>query len=120
MRSRLSGWLYIILGLAVIGLVSQLFTNTAQFMKTILYVIGFSIVVFFIIRAIFFNNKARSNDMRKYKQAVRQSKLKYKHRSEQQPIPTFKRTKRNKVKRRATHLRVIDGHKSKRKNRATF
>lgn len=114
------GLIYLIIGLAALGLVSQLFTNTAQFFKSILYVIGFSVVLFFIVRTIFFRNRARSNEMRKYKQAVKQSQLKYKHRS--QPTSTFKRTQEGKrpVKRRASHLRVIDGHKSKRKNRATF
>lgn len=116
---RRKGWIYLIIGLACFGLISQLFTNTAQFFKTILYVIGFSVVVFFLIRMIFFRNSARSSDMRKYKQAVKQSQLKYKHRS--QSKPTFKRTQRHRpIKRRASHLRVIDGHKSKNKNRATF
>jgi|SRR5690625_1771555 len=115
--ARYSTWLYIIFGLALIGLMSQLFTNTGEFFKSLVYIIGFSAILFFIIRFIFFRNKSQTSDMKKYRRAVKQSKLKYKHHTKAKKQAKRPRHRR----RRASHLRVIDGHKNaKRKNRATF
>ncbi|MGY0693017.1 SA1362 family protein [Virgibacillus sp. FSP13] len=120
-RNKFSILIYIIIGLAVIGLVSQLFTNTTSFITSIFTMIGFGLAVFAVIYFVFLRNRAPSSDMKKYKQAVKQSKSKYKDTKKQ---PQTKHTQplqmKKKTHKRASHLRVIDGNKHKRKNRATF
>ncbi|WP_246187537.1 SA1362 family protein [Ornithinibacillus caprae] len=121
--NKLSTFIYIIIGLAAIGLISQLFTNTVDFLLNILIMVGFGAAIFAVVYFLFLKKRAPSTDMKKYKQAVRQSKTKYKqntsmnmkpsqHRSQQVPI-------KKKIKKRPNHLRVIDGNKSKRKKRAS-
>ncbi|RYG74668.1 hypothetical protein EU245_00320 [Lentibacillus lipolyticus] len=115
---------YSIIGLAVIGVITQLFTNTASFLTSILMMIGFAAAVFAVIYFFMFRKGgSASSDAKKYKQAVKQSKSKYnqnqikpKHNTSQQQTKAMKK----KPHKRASHLRVIDGNKSKRKNRASF
>ncbi|MBT2214430.1 hypothetical protein KK120_01120 [Virgibacillus dakarensis] len=120
-RNIVSVFIYLIIGLAAIGLVSQLFTNTASFFTSIFTMLGVGIAVFAVIYFVFLRKRTPSNDMKKYKQAVKQSKAKYKTKAKStkqvhsQPLPTKK-----KATKRASHLRVIDGNKHKRKNRASF
>ncbi|GAA0443556.1 hypothetical protein GCM10008983_21000 [Lentibacillus halophilus] len=123
-RGKFSLVVYAIIGLAIIGIITQLFTNTASFLMSILTMIGLAVVVFAFVYFIFFRkSSASSSDAKKYKQAVKQSKSKY---SQKQPKPndtTSKQqspTTKKKTNKRASHLRVIDGNKSKRKNRASF
>ncbi len=75
----------------------------------------------------FFIRPRTSNDIKKYKKAVKQSKAKYKQdqpskktiaKATKKQAPLL--NKRRNSKARATHLRVIEGNKQKRKNRATF
>ncbi|API90517.1 hypothetical protein J32TS6_02190 [Virgibacillus pantothenticus] len=123
-RKSISIPVYMIIGLAVIGLTTQLFTNTVSFINSMLISIGVGVVLFTIIYFLFIRKKNSSNEMKKYKQAVKQSKAKYHHQkpvhkataAKEQPSNAL-RKKRNK---RAAHLRVIDGNKHKRKDRASF
>src|SRR5699024_320871 len=114
---------YVIIGLAVIGVVTQLFTNTASFLTSIFTMLGFGIAIFAVMYFVFFKKRTPSNETKKYKQAVKQSKVKY---SSQQNKPKYpsKRSQpfslKKKSNKRPSHLRVIDGNKSKRKNRASF
>lgn len=85
------------------------------------------LIIFGIIYFVFIKNKAPSNDMKKYKKAVRQSKAKYKkdnsHLTKSTKITNQKKTnliKKNRTKRSAAHLKVIDGNKTKRKDRASL
>ncbi|MFD2045981.1 SA1362 family protein [Ornithinibacillus salinisoli] len=122
----LKNFIYIIIGLAIVGLISQLFTNTTNFLLNILITIGFGAAIFAVIYFLFLKKRTASPDMKKYKQAVKQSKVKYKqqhdpnvkssttHRTQQQ-VPLKKKIS----KKRPNHLRVIDGNKSKRKKRAS-
>ena len=121
-RSKFSIIAYIIIGLGVIGFISQFFTNPLTLLKSILITLAISILVFSIIYFLFLRNRSTSSDMRKYNKAVKQSKLKYQSKSIQPNRPQIKqqlqtRRRRNK---NAPHLRVIEGNKSKRRNRATF
>lgn len=78
--------------------------------------LGIGVAIFAVF--FLFLSKGRDNDdeMKKYKQAVKQSKIKY-NRTSNKPRQTRPVKIKNK---RASHLRVIEGNKSKRKNRATF
>lgn len=112
-----------IIGLAAVGLVSQLFTNTVSFFTSIFIMIGVGIVMFAVIYFVFLNKKTSTNEMKKYKKAVKQSKTKYKQeKPANYSVNATKKSDNQKKKRnkRATHLRVIDGNKSKRKDRASF
>ncbi|ASN05271.1 SA1362 family protein [Virgibacillus necropolis] len=120
-RNKFSAFLYIILGLAAIGLLTQLFTNTVDFLTNIMVMLGIGLAIFAVIYVFFFRKRASSNDMKKYKSAVKQSKSKYAPKNFT-ISDSAKRKQSSQIKRktskRATHLRVIDGNKHKRKNRA--
>ncbi|GAB3052119.1 SA1362 family protein [Virgibacillus ainsalahensis] len=119
-RNKISILVYVLIGLAVIGVVSQLFTNTVDFFKNIFIMLVIGAAIFTLFYFLFLKKRAPSNEMKKYKKAVKQSKAKYKqhepankpavNNNKQKPLQTKK-----KINRRASHLRVIDGNKSKKK-----
>ncbi|CDQ39685.1 SA1362 family protein [Virgibacillus salexigens] len=124
-RKSISIPVLIILCLAAVGLISQLFTNTANFFSSLFVSIGVGIAIFAVFYFVFIRKRTSPNEMKKYKQAVKQSKAKY---HQVQPgknttttpkvqQPSSPKRKRNK---KAAHLRVIDGNKHKRKDRASF
>ncbi|MFS0672788.1 SA1362 family protein [Ornithinibacillus sp. 179-J 7C1 HS] len=108
--------IYGIVGLAVLGLIIQLFGNTTGFLLNILVSIIIGITIFGLIYFFILGGRNKSTDAKKYKQAVRQSKSKYSH-TNQTPIIKQQQTNplKKKSKKRPSHLRVIDGNKSKRK-----
>ncbi|WP_246206612.1 SA1362 family protein [Virgibacillus ihumii] len=124
MNNKFSIVVYTVIGLAVIGVVSQLFTNTASFLTTVFMMLVFGAAIsalayFFLIR-----KRNPTSDSRKFKQAVKQSKAKYantkakpKYKSSKSSKPVQPKKRKHK---RASHLRVIDGNKSKRKDQANF
>ncbi|WP_430785320.1 SA1362 family protein [Virgibacillus flavescens] len=121
-RNKFSIFIYAIVALAGIGLLSQLFTNPVNFLSNILLMLGIGLAIFSAIYFFFFRKRNTSNDMKKYKTAVRQSKSKYAAKNYNAIAGNAKKKPPTQVKRkatkRATHLRVIDGNK--RKKRATF
>ncbi|MFA8438818.1 SA1362 family protein [Pueribacillus sp. YX66] len=116
--------------LAVIGFTAYLFKEPTRLLQMLL-IYGLIFGIFFAVYRIFFRNKTNGSD-RKYEQAVKQSKkrLKQKHKSrikaphlrvvgsnphklkKQKPSLTKKNEKHN--------FTVIEGRKSKKKNRALF
>ncbi len=48
-RNKFSLLVYAIIGLAVIGVITQLFTNTASFLTSILTMVGFAAAIFAVI-----------------------------------------------------------------------
>lgn len=123
-RSKFSIVVYIIIGLAVIGLISQLFGNTINFLTNILIMFGIGVAVFALLYYFVLKKRTPSNsdDMKKYKKAVKQSKSKYKQTSYNAAPKQTKPVVAQKKKRtkRATHLKVIEGNKTKRKDRASL
>ncbi|MGP4061739.1 SA1362 family protein [Halobacillus litoralis] len=135
MRKWMTPVMYTLIGLAIFFVAIQLFTNTSSFLTSIVMMIGIAALLYGAIYFFFLRNRGfgggtggNRNDMKKYKQAVKQSKQKYK-----QPSPPVKKTNAaktpaksspfSKKKRKRTNtpqLRVIEGNKSKDKNRATF
>lgn len=114
-RSKFSIVVYAIIGLAVIGIVSQLFTNPATLFRNILIMIGMSVVVLAVFYFIFVRKRTSSNndEMKKYKQAVKQSQRKYKKPNIKKSINNDQNKQaiqlKRKNKRRTSHLRVING-----------
>lgn len=118
-RNKFSWLIYLIIGLAAIGLISQLFTDPANFIMGIFITIGIGIALFAVLYFVFLRKRAPSSEMKKYKQAVRQSKSKYNSSPKHTQVKQSPKM-RKKATKRASHLRVIDGNKHKRKNRASF
>lgn len=109
-----------IIGLAVFGLMAQLILQPARLFINLLMAVGIGIVIFFIFYLLF-RSRISANEMKKYRKAVRQSKAKYSKWGNQDKTAAKKQPSLIRKKRRnAAHLRVIDGNKSKRKNRASF
>lgn len=118
-RKRGSFIVYAIIGLAIIGITSQLITNPGALFKSILSTIVIGLLLFGIFYFFFVKRRHTTNEDKKYKQAVRQSQLKYdNHPSNPKKHNRF--TTNKKRKNNASHLRVIEGKKGKNKNRATF
>ncbi|MET3684297.1 membrane-anchored glycerophosphoryl diester phosphodiesterase (GDPDase) [Alkalibacillus flavidus] len=104
--------LYIIIGLAVIGLLGQLIVNPLSFVESMLTTIGLAVVIggilYFVLKRFRFGSKTSSA----YRKAVKQSKKKYgnvdknmgynQHINKPTPI---------KKQRRQSHLTVIKGNK---------
>lgn len=127
-RSKTAILVYLIVGLAVIGLFSQLFGNTKNFLLNIFVMIGVAVIIFGVFYYFISRKRGTSDETKKYKQAVKQSKQKYQQNpslGKAEDNPRGKKTTKStainrKGKKRATHLRVIEGNKSKGKDRATF
>lgn len=92
---------YSLIGLASIGLISFLINNPFALLRSVLTLIIFATVIYFILR-LFLKGKTDSKEMKKYKQALKQSRKRY------EP----KRASKGKRK-RPSYLRVIDGNKDK-------
>lgn len=126
-RNKITYFFYFIMVLAVFGLITQLFGNTRGFLTSMLTMVIFAVVIFGLLYFLMNRTRGSSNEMKKYKQAVKQSKTKYQPATSKNPVqpPTPKRkptTIGRKGKKRPTHLRVIEGNgdKHKGKDRATF
>ncbi len=114
-HNKLQFILYILILLAIIGVVSSLIQNPSSFLVQIFMMIVIAFVVFLIFSFIMQRRNPQANsEMKKYRQAVKQSKEKYK---KQRPLQTVKRNQPSSVKmkkkriKRPSHLRVIEGKK---------
>ncbi|HLR01811.1 MAG TPA: SA1362 family protein [Virgibacillus sp.] len=127
-RSKFTMVVYFVIALAVIGVISQLMTSPGSFFRHILITLGMAVVLFGVFYYFFIKRKhTQSDEMKKYKQAVKQSNAKYKEQkgASVQKTETYRKPEsqpsvsKRKVKKRS-HLRVIDGYKDKNKdNRAS-
>src|SRR5690625_6809914 len=97
-----NGIFIVIASLALFGFIVSLFRNPMALLTSILSLVLFGAIVVFIIH-LFSRNRRSTNEMKKYKQAVKQSKERY------------QQTKRRR-RRRPSHLRVIEDRKSTRLN----
>jgi uncharacterized membrane protein YgaE (UPF0421/DUF939 family) len=126
MFRRVNPLIYVIIAFAIVGLVTSFVTNTAEFFKALLMTIGFVVLFTGIIYLI--RSRSNTNEFsRKYKKAVKQSKRKYGSSNDTKQYAMAVRTQRKwkadstRQKRRdVPHLRVIEGKKDKKKNRAFF
>ncbi len=130
-RKWITPVIYALIALAVFYVGIKLTTDTSAFLKMIIMTIGMAAVLYGAIYFFFLRNRTGSlgsrNEMKKYKQAVKQSKQKYKAppvikksttiKAQAKPSP-FNQKKRKRPN--VPHLRVIEGSKNKGKNRASF
>lgn len=121
-RSKFSIVVYAIIALGVIGFVTQFFANPFSILKSLLMMVVVGIIVFALIYFLFLRNRTNTSHMRKYNKAVKQSQLKYQNKNAQRNQTNLNRQglMRKRKNKNAPHLRVIEGNKSKRRNRATF
>jgi len=127
-RTKFTVIVYFIIVLAVIGVISQLFTSPGSFFKSILVTLGMAVILFGILYFFFLRkSSSNSNEMKKYKQAVKQSNAKYKEhkqvflqKTKDGKRPVKQPSQPKKKARRRSHLRVIDGYKDKDKDRASY
>ncbi|MFC0299317.1 SA1362 family protein [Virgibacillus soli] len=124
LRNFITKMFYVVIVLAIIGLGISLFTNTLKFLTSIFLSIVFAAILFGILYFVFTRNRtgsASNQEMKKYRQAVKQSKKRYQsnekasHTRTQHPQAV---STQKKLRKRPSHLSVIEGNKSKRKNRA--
>ncbi|MDL4841576.1 SA1362 family protein [Aquibacillus rhizosphaerae] len=125
-RHKLSLLIYVLIGLAIFGFAFNLLTNTTSLLMNLFIMVAVGALIYGAVYY-FFLRKRSSNDLKKYKKAVKQSKMKYKsdrtgNKTHTQAVKKQKPllNKRKQSNARATHLRVIEGNKQKRKNRASF
>ncbi|WP_173916173.1 SA1362 family protein [Halobacillus sp. Marseille-Q1614] len=132
-RNWMTSLIYSLIALAIFYVGIQLFTNTSSFLSSIIMMIGIAVLIygalyFFILRHRTGGGGGGSrNEMKKYKQAVKQSKQKYKSptvkpkKTQPSPVKPSLMQKKKQRRRSAAHLRVIEGQKNnKRKDRASF
>src|SRR5690625_1044303 len=112
--------MYIIIGLAVVGLFSWLSKEPSRLLTTLVTTAIIAFVIFLVARALLngesFSNNRNSDEMRKYRQAVKQSQRKYKHLNPRATTNQVRKQSNRRTRRRPTHLTVIEGRKSMKKN----
>ena len=114
-------FMYVIIGLAFIGLLSFLTKEPSRLLMILATsaVIGF--IIFFVARTLIrgesFSVGGDREEMRKYRQAVKQSQQRYKSYNQSNQYEQNKRIRNPKrTRRRPTHLTVIEGKKSIKKD----
>lgn len=117
-------FIYIIIVVAVIGFLSAMITDTSGLIKSILTSLLVGGLLFGAIYLLFIR-KRRSDELTKYRKAVKQSKRKYQTDPQKSAananykFTTIKRSVTS-TRKSAPHLRVIEGNKGKKKNRASL
>ncbi|SER16356.1 hypothetical protein SAMN04487944_101460 [Gracilibacillus ureilyticus] len=127
-RNFMTWLVYGLIGLAVIGFTASLFTDTIGLLKNLFIAVLTGALIFALVYFLFMR-KRTTNELKKYRKAVKQSKQKYKTNQHITPISkTTKATKpiqkiktKHKERKDIPHLRVIEGNNNKkRKNRASL
>ncbi|WP_067836857.1 SA1362 family protein [Amphibacillus sediminis] len=119
-RRPLRFFIYTLFALALLGLVTNLTTNTSTFLRSVFIFVGIGATIYLIRYFLFFRHQ-NTDELKKYRRAAKASqrrRLKTGHKSTtttKKMIPISK--KRTTM---PPHLRVIDGKKSNRKGRASL
>lgn len=115
--------MYVVIALAVVGLISALIVDTAGLITSIFTSLLIGALLFGAIY-LFFIKRKRSDELTKYRKAVKQSKRKYNTNTKKTSMPTSLNMSSMKLsnsnRKDAPHLRVIEGNKGKKKNRASL
>ena len=115
--------MYVVIALAVVGLISALIVDTAGLITSIFTSLLIGALLFGAIY-LFFIKRKRSDELTKYRKAVKQSKRKYNTNTKRTSMPTSLNMSSMKLsnsnRKDAPHLRGIEGNKGKKKNRASL
>lgn len=115
-----ANWIpYIIISLAIIGFLSMIIVNPIGLLKSLFSLIIIGAIIFGLIHLLLNRNHTNHNEMKKYRKALKQSKRRYQNYSTAKSLRRPK-TKTVRKRRRPTHLRVIEGKKSKNNNHISF
>lgn len=101
----------LVIGLAIFGVLSQLMTNFTEFIKQLLFIsviISFVLIIGYLLVKLLSN---RSDEMKKYHQAVKQSNKKYGHLQKRRKQKEKNRVKPFRIRKNRSHFHVIDGKK---------
>lgn len=120
-QNKFSIFMFIVIALAIFGVIFSLINNPKEFLFSILKVVGIAIVLSSIAYFIIIKKRGPTKDtseMKKYKQALKQSKLKYSDPKKEMNKSKTTPLKRNtmKPKKRPSHLKVIEGNKTDKKS----
>lgn len=111
------------IGIAFVGLGYQLLYNPSGFFLKTFIGLGITLAIFFVAYKFFFQKRNDSPEMKKYREALKQSKRKYGRNKDSRKtvsnIKNQKRRRRRSQRRRHRHLTVIEGAKSTKNSRAS-
>ncbi|UOQ85987.1 SA1362 family protein [Gracilibacillus salinarum] len=121
---------YVLIGLAVVGFATALINDTVGLLSSLLISLLIGAAIFGLVY-FFFMRKRSTDELKKYRKAVKQSKQRFKNQQSnfktkssalKTSFPSKKAIRPLKSPNRsATHLRVIEGNKQKsKKNRASL
>ncbi|TCT26940.1 hypothetical protein EDD68_101297 [Melghiribacillus thermohalophilus] len=111
----------LLISLALFGFVYQLIFHTAELLTYLIMAVGVAAVIFALLYALVIKPRTRPLSS-KYKKAVRQSRKKYGSNIRKSKSMKNKHRSRpfNRHRSNPPHLKVIDGKRNKKKNRASF
>jgi len=115
-------FMYVIIGIAAIGLFSWLIKEPSRLLITLLVTAVIASIIFLVARTLItgesFSQNRNNDEMRKYRQAVKQSQQKYSKQNVKKSTKPdrFRKQNQKKVRKRPTHLTLIKGRKSMKKN----
>ncbi|HEY4551897.1 MAG TPA: SA1362 family protein [Bacillaceae bacterium] len=116
-RNWLVGLIFI---LAIAGLGSYVFNNPAGLLRQIFFMAAAAAAIYAIYR-LWIAKKPGSSENRSFAKAARQSKKRAKTRQSASAGNTFSHARKRPFRKKsAAHLTVIEGKKSKKKDRAIF
>lgn len=123
LRNKTSLIFYALIGLAVFGFIASLIDNPIGLIISLVISLAIGGAIFGLIYFFFFRNRG-TDELKKYRKAVKQSKQRYKNKNTSRSMasPSMKKTNIIKKKKRkdVPHLRVIEGNKNKKKNRISL
>ena len=108
-----------IIVLAGFGLAIQLFSEPIQLVTSLIKTFIVAGLIFAIVYFLFFRSKQTNTSSKKYKQAVKQSQKKYGKPNRQHINKMSSKAPNRNIRRKASHLRVIEGNKSKKDDHAS-
>ncbi|MFJ7725387.1 SA1362 family protein [Neobacillus sp. NPDC097160] len=116
----------VLIVLAILGLIGSFTANPAGFIQRIAVIALIGLVIYFLVRK-FSNSSPQKKEQRAFLKAAKKSKKRLQQKSGDTTVKgsslgtlsTLKKSNKTKKKSPA-HLTVIDGKKSKKKNRASF
>lgn len=120
---------YFVIALAVlagIGVIGGFISNPTNSLKSILVILIVGVIVYFLFKS-FFKADPQKNEHNAFRKAAKKTTKKYQQDVRKASPKTTNKlgngTKANKPKKKirtASHLKVIEGKKGKKKNRASF
>ncbi len=123
LNRTVSYFIYAVIALAVLGLFSKLFTNPLGLLLNIVIIAAIAGLVYFVYTRLT-QGKTDRREQLAFRKAVRHSKKRSKDRdSKRNNVTSMASAKSHKIKPRRksdVQLTVIEGKKSKKKNRASF